>query len=307
MSSGLVIGAEGRAATAPSACLIRSGADLVEVTEALYLQLFSVGLCSVIVGAALDLLDAAIDPRTPHPTVVVVLSLALCAAVAVALRCPTQVYRRLRSSEVSQAVPGLAGAALLLLGPYGPMWFAAMAMILVTAVLSSLRVTLLTAVSATAMYVARTIIPGADLFPSLDRFAAAFSLLVVGLGGHATIQWMAGFVLRLHSFQFEAEPVAPRRVSARVVAEASPTARPTRSPRRPSANRLTARQLEVAVLLRDGLRHSEIAECLSISARQVERHVREARERVGARTASELVAMLVRNGLVPPVFDVVAA
>lgn len=307
MSSGLVIGAEGQAATAPNACLIRSGADLVEVTEALYLQLFNVGLCSVIVGAGLDVLDAAIDPRTPHPTVVVLVSLALCAAVAIALRRPSQLYRRLRSSEVSQAVPGLVGAALLVLGPYGPMWFAAMAMILVTAVLSSLRVTLLTAVSATAMYIAGTVIPGADLFPSLDRFAAAFSLLVVGLGGHATIQWMAEFVLRLHSFEREAEPVAPRRVSARAVVEAAHAARPRRSPRRPSASGLTARQLEVAVLLRDGLRHSEIAECLSISARQVERHVREARERVGARTTNELVAMLVRNGLVPPVSNVVAA
>ena len=63
---------------------------------------------------------------------------------------------------------------------------------------------------------------------------------------------------------------------------------------------LTPRQLEVVLLLRDGLQQPEVAEVLSISRRQVERHVAEARERTGARTAAELVARVVRDGLDPP-------
>jgi DNA-binding CsgD family transcriptional regulator len=55
---------------------------------------------------------------------------------------------------------------------------------------------------------------------------------------------------------------------------------------------LTSRQLQVALLIREGLRQPEIATMLSISARQVERHLRRARERTGAKTTAHLVAML---------------
>ena len=66
---------------------------------------------------------------------------------------------------------------------------------------------------------------------------------------------------------------------------------------------LTARQLEEAFLVRDGLHQDEIAACLSISRRQVERLLQQARERSGAATTSELVAMLVRSQFVPPPRD----
>lgn len=60
----------------------------------------------------------------------------------------------------------------------------------------------------------------------------------------------------------------------------------------PSAERLTARQLEVATLLRHGLRHAEIAAVLGISPRQVARLSAQARERADARTTYHLVALL---------------
>ena len=75
---------------------------------------------------------------------------------------------------------------------------------------------------------------------------------------------------------------------------------PATDPGRPEPiSRLTARQLEVALLVRDGLRQSEIALCLGISPRQVERHLHDARARVGAATTSQLVVMLVTGGLAP--------
>jgi len=62
---------------------------------------------------------------------------------------------------------------------------------------------------------------------------------------------------------------------------------------------LTSRQLEVALLARDGLLEGEIAACLGISVRQVERLLHDARERSGAATTSELVALLVTGRLAP--------
>jgi hypothetical protein len=53
------------------------------------------------------------------------------------------------------------------------------------------------------------------------------------------------------------------------------------------------------LLVRDGLHHDEIASCLSVSRRQVERLVEQARSRVGAATTSELVGTLVDGRLVP--------
>jgi LuxR family quorum sensing-dependent transcriptional regulator len=62
---------------------------------------------------------------------------------------------------------------------------------------------------------------------------------------------------------------------------------------------LTARQLQVVLLAHDGLRQAEIAACLGISARQVERHLEQARKRAKAATTAQLVAMLVGGRLAP--------
>ncbi len=64
--------------------------------------------------------------------------------------------------------------------------------------------------------------------------------------------------------------------------------------------RLTARQLQVLALLADGLRYRDVAACLSISDGQVQRHVARAVARLGVSNAAELVAVAIREGLVPP-------
>lgn len=84
--------------------------------------------------------------------------------------------------------------------------------------------------------------------------------------------------------------------------QAEPSNAPTpydSSARRQAAFRLTARQLEVILLARDGLHQPEIAGCLGISPRQVERHLEQARRRTGALTTAHLVAMLVSERLTP--------
>ena len=63
-----------------------------------------------------------------------------------------------------------------------------------------------------------------------------------------------------------------------------------------SDGHLTDRQLEVLALLATGLRYSEVATELSISARQVQRHAAQAVERVGAINVCQLIAMTIEEG-----------
>ena len=79
----------------------------------------------------------------------------------------------------------------------------------------------------------------------------------------------------------------------------APHADPSNAPPK-RLTRLTARQLQVVALLVDGLRYRDIATRLSISVRQVERHVTHAIDRSGARNTYELVALAVTEGLAPP-------
>jgi DNA-binding CsgD family transcriptional regulator len=65
------------------------------------------------------------------------------------------------------------------------------------------------------------------------------------------------------------------------------------------ATTLTPRQLEVAMLLRSGLRQTEIAQLLGISQRQVARLAGQARERSCARNSSHLMAMLAQRAPSP--------
>lgn len=59
----------------------------------------------------------------------------------------------------------------------------------------------------------------------------------------------------------------------------------------PVPGMLTPRQVEVTELLAEGYRHQEVADRLGVSVHQVRRLIRQARERAGARTTAELVAM----------------
>jgi DNA-binding CsgD family transcriptional regulator len=62
---------------------------------------------------------------------------------------------------------------------------------------------------------------------------------------------------------------------------------------------LTARQLQVVVLLADGLRADDIAQRLGIATSTVYRYVERAKERTGVTSRSELVALAIRERLVP--------
>jgi DNA-binding CsgD family transcriptional regulator len=290
-------------ADARNACLIRSGADLVELVEQLYRRLFDVTLRLIVGGAALSTLFAGLRSADWHDGLTAALAIGCTAAALLTLRSSPAAYSWLRQRAWRPGIPAALGSFLLLVdGPAGPLWFVALACIAATSVLASRRQTMSLALLASGSYILGTLLPGASLITQHDpgRIAAAAGLTLDGLLCVAVVEWLARFVLRLHKLELEAiARVQPPLYVGNVGAtkQSEPTTR--QSPPR-GVSRLTARQLEVVVLLRDGLRQDEIAECLSISARQVERLVADARARVDAHTTAGLVALLVSGGLVPP-------
>jgi DNA-binding CsgD family transcriptional regulator len=62
---------------------------------------------------------------------------------------------------------------------------------------------------------------------------------------------------------------------------------------------LTSRQLQVVMLVCEGLRHAEIAASLGIRPQQVRRHLAQARRRTASQSTPQLVAWAHRSGLAP--------
>lgn len=137
-----------------------------------------------------------------------------------------------------------------------------------------------------------------------EILGAAIALPGNILIGRLVAEVFARFVLRLHQLERRAEAPAPPKL-VRVVAgpgisdsPAIPRPAPADTPKRRWAH-LTSRELEVILLVRDGLLQTEIALALGVSTRQVERLLASARSRTGTATTSQLVAKLVTEQLSP--------
>lgn len=295
--------------SSPPARQIRSGADLVELGERLYTRLFGVALAMVLGGVVISIGLSLADPATRGEVPrACLLAVPLSIVVVLALRSLAVAYRLLRSNAWTQLIPAAIGALLSFTDANPPFWFASMAAILVTTVLAgSVRVTMLAGAANIACYAADLALHAESLTPQDDLTypTAMAGFFTNGLLAAAFIGWLARFVLTLHRFQADAyQPQSPMRVHARPSARGGAAASrpgPQTAPtvKRRHGHALTARQLEVALLVRDGLHYAEIAACLAISRGQVENLIGQAKRRVGAKTTSELIAMLVQDRLVP--------
>lgn len=282
------------------------GAELVHLAEELYVLLARVGFALLLVGCTLTVLFATLMHGAPGPATAFFVSGALLFGVAGFAR-PGRSYLLLRSRLSLQVAPGAFGAvAVLLDGPDSPCYWIALALVWITALVSSTPVAIGTAAVTGLAYLAGTILGGQALMSSQDSgvLPTAVGIPAYTLVVRVLIDGFAGLVLGRHRLATPKRPHTsrPRRVPNLAGAATSWRARdppprpaPQSAPR--SASQLTARQLEVALLLRDGLRQTEIAVCLGISLRQVERLVGAARERAGAGTTSELVALLATGAL----------
>jgi DNA-binding CsgD family transcriptional regulator len=188
------------------------------------------------------------------------------------------------------------------------MWYPSVGVLTVVAVAAGPRAGLVAAGVVAAGYLVGVELHGGSVFSSGDsRPVTEFlglPLWTATAGG--LVEWLARFILRLNRSQRHTAPVQ----------DDSETARPPRTDaggkakhsdalavaaEHPAAHipDLTARQLEVVLLLRDGLHYDEVAAVLGISVRQVQKHTAAARERLHARTTGEVVARVVAAGLVP--------
>jgi DNA-binding CsgD family transcriptional regulator len=291
-----------------SRVLIRRGADLVYLTEELYLRLFILTLLLTAIGCALSVWFAVIGSRTSLALTSVIAALALALAI-LGLARPRPCYRWLRHSQLRQLSPAaLAIIAVLCNGPDSPSWWVALPLLWVIAAVSSTTLSIAAATVTAGAYLVGTALGGEPLVHNGDAeiLAAAVALPANILIGRLVAEVFARFVLRLHQLECQAAVPAPPR-PVRVVAGASiagSAAMPRPVPagtqkRRWSLAHLTSRELEALLLVRDGLLQTEIALALGVSTRQVERLLASARSRTGTTTTSQLVAKLVTEQLAP--------
>jgi DNA-binding CsgD family transcriptional regulator len=281
---------------------VHAGAELVHLVAELYVRLIRVGFAILLVGCALTLWFATLKHGSPGPTTsLFVVGAAFFGVVGVAR--PDRVYLLLRSRRLLQVAPAAFGAvAVLLDGPDSECWWIALPLLWIVAAVSSTWLAVGAAAMTAVAFLAGTILGGQALLGPQDSgvLPTAVGLPAYTLVGRVLIDGFAGLVLgrRLIVAERQQAP-SPLRVPNLAASAASPAEAPPpaaqRTPR--STSPLTARQLQVTLLLRDGLRQTEIASCLGISVRQVERLLGAARARAGATTTSELVAMLASGAL----------
>jgi DNA-binding CsgD family transcriptional regulator len=287
--------------------LIERGADLVYLTEELYLRLFILTLLLTAIGCVLSVWFAVVSSRASVTLTVLIAAVALV-LTTVGLARPRLCYCWLRYDRARQLSPALPGIiAVLCNGPDSPSWWVALPLLWVIAAVSSTRLSLAAAIVTSGAFLAGTLIGGEPLVHSGDAeiLGAAVALPANILIGRLVAEVFTRFVLRLHQLERDPlptpRPVRVGNVGVPITPRNTPkTAPPTlrhEQPRR--LTRLTSRELEALLLVRDGLLHAEVALALGISSRQVERLLASARTRTKATTTSQLVAELVTGHLAP--------
>jgi DNA-binding CsgD family transcriptional regulator len=290
--------------------LIRCGAELVEVSERFYRRLFLCGLMLVggAAAAALGLLPlrhSATHDSSSAPALVAAVILII--GILLAIRRAETMYRGLRRHRTAEFALVLLAAGLIALVPplQSELWLPSCAILSTLAILVSLRRAMAYCLVALMANLAAHVVAG-DL--SITPAGAVVGLWV-GFPVWSAIVAVMSEHLAAHLLALNATWVPrrlpPRRVTAWTrapIGDSFPahddgSASNREIPRR--TDRLTARQRQVVLLLADGLLYGEVAACLSISVRQVDRHVANARVRAGARSVNELVALAVSEGIAP--------
>jgi DNA-binding CsgD family transcriptional regulator len=305
-------------AAAP-ARLARSGAELAALAEHFCLRAFAAGaaFCAAAAVAAIAMLPLR-DSAAPVPltTPTVILAAVVAVAALVVAWFPAPVYRALCRRPTLELIPVAISAALLAYPLRSELWWPACALIMLVAHVAPLGRTWSYCLAVLLTNLVAHAVAG-DL---LDTPVVSILGLWIGFGFWATltglvIDRIARFLIRIDVGRAgDAAPASAPMLEPADVTTMEPDEAPASEPKTaalpalpppapPHDERwqtLTKRQLEVVALLADGLRYDEIAAALSISSRQVQRHVAGAVGRLGANNANELVARAVAAGLVPP-------
>jgi DNA-binding CsgD family transcriptional regulator len=310
---------------------VRCGAELVALTEDYYQRMFrsAIDLHFVIVFFAL--LTTALRDGRNHPEWTLVALGIVTAAAGWARRHLRDAYAALRNPALLLTGAAVFAVLLIVDDPLNsPLWWVGLGVLLVPAVTGDLRWNCACAAILTLGYAAGVAahdhIDLALHDPDLALKASGFGFWSLLL--YAKINRAARFFMSWHRAVPDAR-LPPRRVRVEAHAATQPeddvptqrTSPPLAVNRGTSDTTLDARstsqtvntgsgqterssfsprQQQVLMLLADGHSEREIAKCLRISEKQVQRHVRNAKNRVGANSTPELVLIAVRDGVVPP-------
>jgi DNA-binding CsgD family transcriptional regulator len=278
-------------------------AELVDLSESVYQQVFAVGMW-VSFGCGLFALSSSLlQPAGSRLAGLLACGVWMVVTV-VSAKASSGTYRLLRRCPWLLAAVGAAlGLTAFAVGPHNFQLFLPIVSVLsVAGVAARRRVVLVAAAIAGVGLGAPQLLYGAG------DLAGATLVWAPPLVFWLMIDRIAAFTLRLHlALVDDASP--PHSVSPTDPERDFDPGRPARRVRAGLPNpgavdvagvRLTSRQLQVIMLACEGLRHAEIASCLGIGIGTARRHVVEARRRTGTATTPQLVAWAQRVGLVGP-------
>ena len=285
-------------------------AELVDVAEQVYRQVFAVGLWVVAALSTFSACASLLQPTGQSRLVGLVVCGTVAVTAAVTARRPAELYTALSRRPSLLLAAGLClGLGAWQVGIYNLQLFVPIiAVVGVAGIPTSPRIIAASALIAGAGLGAPQVIDGAG------NLGAALVVIVPPLLFWLIVDRIAGFALRLHqSLRSLGTAIEANAGTGAADAETSPSGNRRQISRRwqrllPAPRtkeidvhgaRLTTRQLQVVMLLCEGLTQREAARCLEISAAQVGRHLAKARAQVGVATNAQLVAWALRVGVVP--------
>ena len=294
-----------------SALAVRSGAEAAALAEVLYLRLLVIALAGIQFVCGLAVVSAIV--RTQHSDFIrtTVLSLFIALLAALALRARVVCYRAMRRwPQASLVAPCISVAALIVDGvSHSPLSYVCAVSIAFPAFVCGRRWALaaaaLISVGAIAAAALRT---GLEALNSTGQGTSGYFVWALVCSGLA--ESFVQITMRCpHVDSVPSVALPPIRVPNLVGDQRPPVSTdPVEQPRPPvnhdvalrsARSPLTARQLQVVALLADGLRADDIAQRLGVSTSTVYRYVERAKQRAGVRSRSDLVALAIREGLVP--------
>lgn len=301
----------GSASGPPAVVAFERPAELVEVSERVYRQIFAVGLWVAVGFTAFAALASLLQPAGSQLPGLAVCSVALCAVVWCARR-PADLYQGLRRRPSTLLVPGaFLGLGAVMIGPDNYQLSLPIMSIIGVASIATPR----PAVIASALLAAIGV-GASQLIDGQHDLGGAVMLVVLPVIFWLIVDRIAGFGLQLHRSLAGVASASPPDDEAAPSANGASDNAP--APERPASDdasalalaeppvilvdgiRLSSRQLQVVLLACEGLRHAEIGACLGIGPQQVRRHLSEARRRTQSQTTPQLIAWARRTGLVPP-------
>lgn len=296
--------------------VVLCGAEIATITERFYVRVMAgaAGFVSAAAAAALVVLPLRTDALAAGDvTATAVVAGAVAALGLLGVWRSGDLYRALRRSPQLELPLALLVAILVsVVSPLrNELWWPACAILMLLGVVAPVSRALVYCVVALMANLGGHVASGGlddvppvaviGLWIGMPLFTAGFTLIVNQLAGQLArlnARRSSPAPTRVTVWAHSPKAAAPR---ALVTAGQAPQHHQPDEARRAAglaSSCLTVRQVEVVALLADGLRYREIADCLSISERQVQRHVSHAVSRLGLANVYELVRVLVDDGVV---------